>query len=133
MEKYEKIKALKKGISKIALANIERDQISINEDLLDSLKTSPTSIPMAILDDLCVSLGINLLEMADILDVDIETKAIKAIESLKLSSKKADQKELQVKLQALKDENKELIISLVEECRKEEDDYRDIDEEVVNY
>jgi hypothetical protein len=88
---------------------------------------------MAILDDLCVSLGINLLEMADILDVDIETKAIKAIESLKLSSKKADQKELQVKLQALKDENKELIISLVEECRKEEDDYRDIDEEVVNY
>jgi hypothetical protein len=133
MEKYEKIKALKKGISKIALANIERDQISINEDLLDSLKTSPTSIPMAILDDLCVSLGINLLEMADILDVDIETKAIKALESLKLSSKKADQKELQVKLQALKDENKELIISLVEECRKEEDDYRDIDEEVVNY
>jgi hypothetical protein len=37
------------------------------------------------------------------------------------------------RLQALKDENKELIITLVEELREEEDDYRNIDEEVVNY
>lgn len=122
----EKIRALKKGISKIALANIERDQISINADLLDSLKISPTTISMDTLEDLCVSLGINISEIIDIFDVEIETKAIKGLKLLK-------GEELQANLQALKDKNKELIITLIEELRKEEDDYRGIDEEVVNY
>jgi hypothetical protein len=36
-------------------------------------------------------------------------------------------------IQTLKDENKELIITLCEELRKEEDDYREIDEERVKY
>jgi len=122
----EKIRALKKGISKIALANIERDQISINADLLDSLKISPTTISMDTLEDLCVSLGINISEIIDIFDVEIETKAIKGLKLLK-------GEELQANLQALKDENKEVIITLIEELREEEDHYRDIDEEVVKY
>jgi hypothetical protein len=126
MEQIEKIRSLKKGISSIALGKIERDQISIDSDLLDSLKTSPTTISMSILDDLCVSLDINLLEIADTLDVEIETKAIKSLKLL-------GGEELQAKLQDLKDENKEVIITLIEELREEEDDYRDIDEEVVKY
>jgi len=126
MEQYEKIKSLKKEISSIALGKIERDQISIDSDLLDSLKNSPTTIPMSILDDLCVSLDINLLEIADTLDVEIETKAIKSLKVL-------GGEELQAKLQSLKDENKEVIITLIEELREEEDYYRDIDEEVVKY
>ena len=126
MEQIEKIRSLKKGISSIALGKIERDQISIDSDLLDSLKTSPTTISMSILDDLCVSLDINLLEIADTLDVEIETKAIKSLKLL-------EGEELQAKLQSLKDENKEVIITLIEELRKEEDDYRGIDEEVVKY
>ena len=125
-EKLAKTRALKKEISKIALAKIERDQISINADLLDSLKISPTTISMDTLEDLCVSLGINISEIIDIFDVEIETKAIKGLKLLK-------GEELQANLQALKDKNKELIISLIEELRKEEDDYRGIDEEVVNY
>jgi hypothetical protein len=123
-ERLAKIRALKKEISKIALANIERDQISINADLLDSLKTSPTSISMGILEDLCVSLSINLLEMADTLDVEIETKAIKLTREEK---SKKEEEEKQAKLQALKDENKELIISLVKVLRDEDDTYRNID------
>ena len=126
MEQIEKIRSLKKGISSIALGKIERDQISIDSDLLDSLKTSPTTISMSILDDLCVSLDINLLEIADTLDVEIETKAIKSLKLL-------EGEELQAKLQSLKDENKEVIITLIEELREEEDYYRDIDEEVVKY
>lgn len=126
----EKIRALKKGISKIALANIERDQISINADLLDSLKISPTTISMSTLEDLCVSLGINISEIIDIFDVEIETKAIKITREEKRKKKEG---KLQANLQALKDKNKELIITLIEELRKEEDDYRGIDEEVVNY
>jgi hypothetical protein len=80
---------------------------------------------MSILDDLCVSLDINLLEIADTLDVEIETKAIKSLKLL-------GGEELQAKLQVLKDENKELIITLIEEMEKLVD-YRNIDEEVVNY
>lgn len=124
--KYEKIVALKKEISKISLEKIERDQISINTDLLDSLKTSPTTISMSTLEDLCVSLSINILEMTDTFDVEIETKDIKITREEK---KKKEEGELQ----AIKDENKELIITLIEELREEEDDYRNIDEEVVNY
>ena len=124
--KYEKIVALKKEISKISLAIIESDQISIDSVLLDSLKTSPTTISMSTLEDLCVSLGINLLKMVDTLDVEIETKAIKSLKLLR-------GEELQAKLQDLKDENKEVIITLIEELREEEDYYRDIDEEVVKY
>lgn len=130
MEKLVKTRALKKCISKIALEKIESDQISINTDLLDSLKTSPTTIPMSTLDDLCVSLSINLLEMTDTFDVEIETKAIKITREEK---KKKEEGELQAKLQAIKDENKELIITLIEELREEEDHYRNIDKEVVNY
>jgi hypothetical protein len=37
------------------------------------------------------------------------------------------------KLQSLKDENKELIITLISELREEKDDYRDIDKEKINY
>jgi len=129
-EKLAKTRELKKGISKIALEKIERDQISINADLLDSLKTSPTTISMDTLEDLCVSLSINLLEITDTFDVEIETKAIKITREEK---RKKEEEELQAKLQALKDENKEVIISLIEELRKEEDDYRGIDEEVINY
>ena len=44
MEKLKKIKELKKEISSIALGKIERDQISIDSDLLASLKNSPTTI-----------------------------------------------------------------------------------------
>ena len=128
--KYEKIVALKKEISKISLAIIERDQISIDSDLLDSLKTSPTTISMSTLEDLCVSLGINISEMVDTLDVEIETKAIKLAREEKSEKKRKEKEE---KLQALKDENKELIVTLIEELREEKDDYRDIDEEVVNY
>ena len=128
--KYEKIVALKKEISKISLAIIERDQISINDDLLDSLKTSPTTISMSTLEDLCVSLGINISEMVDTLDVEIETKAIKLAREEKRKKKEG---ELQAELQAIKDENKDLIITLIEELREEKDDYRDIDEEVVKY
>ena len=137
MEKLEKTRALKKEISSIALGKIERDQISIDSDLLDSLKTSPTTISMSILDDLCVSLNINLLEIADTLDVEIETKAIKITKEEKRKKeeekRKKEEEKLQAKLQALKDENKDVIITLIEELRKEEDDYRGIDEEVVNY
>ena len=128
--KYEKIVALKKEISKISLAIIERDQISINDDILDSLKTSPTTISMSILEDLCVSLGINLSEMVDTLDVEIETKAIKIAREEKSEK---ERKEKEVNLQALKDENKELIITLIEELTEEEDDYRGISKSRVNY
>lgn len=130
MEKLAKIRALKKVISKISLEKIESDQISINVDLLDSLKTSPTTISMSTLEDLCVLIGINISEMADTLDVEIETKAIKITREEK---RKKEEEELQAKLQALKDENKELIISLIEELREEEDTYRCIDQEVVKY
>ena len=126
MEKLAKIRTLKKEISKISLEKIERDQISINEDLLDTLKISPTTISMDTLEDLCVSLGINISEMIDTLDVEIETKAIKGLKLLK-------GEELQANLQALKDKNKELIITLIEELREEEDTYRCIDQEVVKY
>ena len=126
MEKLEKIRELKKNISKIALEKIESDQISINVDLLASLKTSPTTISMSTLEDLCVSLDINLLKMVDTLDVEIETKAIKSLKLLR-------GEELQAKLQDLKDENKEVIITLIEELREEEDYYRDIDKEEVKY
>ena len=44
MEKLAKIRGLKKEISSIALGKVERDQISINADLLDSLKNSPISL-----------------------------------------------------------------------------------------
>jgi hypothetical protein len=37
------------------------------------------------------------------------------------------------KLQSLKDENKELIITLISELREEKDDYRGIDKEKINY
>ena len=130
MEKLAKIRGLKKEISSIALGKVERDQISINADLLDSLKNSPTTISMSTLEDLCVSLGINISEIIDTLDVEIETKSIKIAKEEK---NKKEEGERQIKLQALKDENKELIISLVEERRKEQDDYRDIDEEEVEY
>jgi len=130
METIAKIRKLKEVISTIVLGKIDVSQISIDVELLDSLKNSPTTISMSRLEDLCVPLGINISEIADGLDVEVETKAIKIAKEEK---KKKEESGFQIKIQALKDENEELIITLIEELRKEEDIYRDIDGEEVRY
>jgi hypothetical protein len=64
--------------------------------------------------------------MSDKSGIEIESKSIRL-------SKKKKEEEMIARIQDLKRENKELIITLVEECVKEQDDYRDIDEERVEY
>jgi len=133
----EKIRKLKQEVSKIALEKIEKDQISINDDILDSLKNSPTIISMDVLEDICVSIGIDISVIANILEIEIETKADKLRKQKKLEERLAiNQKKSEERLAMIKtltDENKELIITLVEDLRKEEDDYRGIDDERINY
>jgi hypothetical protein len=124
--KFEKTKELKIAISLIALSKVESEKFSIDADTLDLLKNNPTIIPMSKYEDICDSLGIDLEDKLNKLNLNIETKKDREI-------KQKEEEEKLAQIQKLLDENKEVTISLIENVIDEQDHYRDIDNTEITY